>query len=84
MACEAAKAFLSVISSEKDEEQFCFTRELVDDDLKIKTKHLVEILCFHDMGKEDASKDSIFQIMKIRKGKKLLCRAMPFIPQVKT
>ena len=51
--------------------------ELVDDDLKIKTKLMVEALGFHDN-----SKDSVFQIMKIRKGKKLLARAMPYLPQV--
>ena len=51
--------------------------ELIDDDLKIKTKLMVEALGFHDN-----SKDSVFQIMKIRKGKKLLARAMPYLPQV--
>jgi len=51
-------------------------------ELKAKLALLEDVLSLHDSGKFTVHDDPIFQVMKIRKGKKLIARSLPFLRQV--
>ncbi|CAK8692235.1 unnamed protein product [Clavelina lepadiformis] len=56
-------------------------RDLLRNDLQSKSESMVDVLGFHDNTEFHAHADPVFQVMKIRKGKKLVARAIPFLCQ---
>nr|CAB3264672.1 protein PAT1 homolog 1 [Phallusia mammillata] len=56
-------------------------RELLELEIKSKTETLEEVLGFNDNSRFRVHDDPVFQVVKIRKGKKLITRAMNFLKQ---
>uniref|UniRef100_H2YFN5 mRNA decay factor PAT1 domain-containing protein n=1 Tax=Ciona savignyi TaxID=51511 RepID=H2YFN5_CIOSA len=56
-------------------------RQSFGNNLDSKTRMMLEVLDMHDDKQFDLHDDPIFQVMKIRKGKKLIARCLHFLPQ---
>uniref|UniRef100_H2XSE6 mRNA decay factor PAT1 domain-containing protein n=1 Tax=Ciona intestinalis TaxID=7719 RepID=H2XSE6_CIOIN len=56
-------------------------RRSLGDHLQSKTRQMLDVLDLHDGMAFDLHDDPIFQVMKIRKGKKLIGRTLHFLPQ---